>query len=72
MERFEGVVEAAGRGGHLVEIPLDVPTFSARSGRRCAAKPIHTTRLISTQGGVKTMEKAKATGHEPARAGVPA
>ncbi len=27
MERFEGLVEAAGRGGHLVEIPLDVPAF---------------------------------------------
>jgi hypothetical protein len=25
MERFEGMVEAADRGGHLVEIPLDVP-----------------------------------------------
>ena len=24
MERFEAVVEAAGRGGHLVEIPFDV------------------------------------------------
>ena len=31
MERFEGVVEAAGRGGHVVEIPLDVPAvFGAR------------------------------------------
>jgi hypothetical protein len=28
VERFEGVVEAAGGGGgHLVEIPLDVPTL---------------------------------------------
>ena len=31
MERFEAVVEAAGRGGHLVEIPLDVnAVFGAR------------------------------------------
>jgi len=25
MHHFDGVVEAAGRGGHVVEIPLDVP-----------------------------------------------
>jgi hypothetical protein len=31
MERFEAVVEAAGRGGHLVEIPFDVATvFGAK------------------------------------------
>jgi hypothetical protein len=31
VERFEGVVEAAGGGGHLVEIPLDVAAvFGAR------------------------------------------
>ena len=31
MHRFAGVVEAAGRGGHVVEIPLDVPAlFGAR------------------------------------------
>jgi len=31
MHHFEGVVEAAGGGGHLVEIPLDVPAvFGAR------------------------------------------
>jgi hypothetical protein len=31
MERVEGVVEAAGRGGHVVELPLDVPAlFGAR------------------------------------------
>jgi Bacteriocin-protection, YdeI or OmpD-Associated/Domain of unknown function (DUF1905) len=28
MERVEGVVEAAGRGGHVVELPLDVPALS--------------------------------------------
>lgn len=27
MERVEGVVEAAGRGGHVVELPLDVPAL---------------------------------------------
>jgi hypothetical protein len=27
MERFEAVVEPAGRGGHVVEIPLDVPAL---------------------------------------------
>ena len=27
MERVEGVVEAAGRGGHVVELPVDVPAL---------------------------------------------
>jgi uncharacterized protein with GYD domain len=35
-------------------------------------KSIRTTPLITTQDGVRAMEKAKASSYEPVRAGVPA
>ena len=58
----------------IIDFPDDTAAaaFSMAISAGGAIKNIRTTPLISTQDGVRAMEKAKASTYEPARPGVPA